>query len=1746
MTAHPTDRTERPNQQFACPDDESMQPVARPEPIAIVGIGCRFPGGVDSPDSFWRFLVEGREAVAEVPADRFDVEAIYDPRPAMPGKVLTRRGGFLDQLDRFDAKFFGISPREAEQLDPQQRLMLEVAWEALEDAGQPPDRLDGKHTGVYVGVWLSDQEARLAQGSAPFDFYKHTGSGRYFASGRVSYALGLEGPSLTLDTGCSSSLVAVHLACQSLRTGECDLALAGGVNVILQPHVMMALSQGGILSPDGRCKFGDARADGYVRSEGAAVVVLKPLAQAQADGDPIYAIIRGGAVSNDGRSSGFLATPGSAGQEETLRRAYQNAGVSPGSVAYVEAHGTGTRAGDPVELRAIHNVFSLDRPAGFPCLVGSHKTNFGHTEAAAGVAGLIKAALAVKYRMIPASLNFSEPNPGFEWAGSPIVIPSATVPWPAGAGAALAGVSSIGLAGTNAHFVLEEPPAPRGAHVQNDEGAPARPRLLTVSGHTPAARAEMAGRLQAFLDGTESAALALDDSCYTANVRRGQQEYRGAVVAHDRAGLSAGLAHCAAGEIAPGVVVGQARANRPNVAFVFAGQGAQWLGMGRNLLAGEPVFRAAIERCATALEPLLDDWSLIEELTADEAASKLERIDVQQPAVFAIQVALAALWRSWGIEPDAVVGHSLGEVAAAHVAGALSLEDACRVVTLRSRLLRRISGQGAMGVVGLSMEQARAALVGYEDRLSIGVSNSPKSTVLSGDPAALDEVMAVLRGRDVFCRLVKIDAASHSPQVEPLLAELAAGLATLKPQPARLPFYSTVTGALCAGFLHDGIYWTRNLRETVLFSTAVTQLLEDGYDVFLELSPHPILVQPVEATAHALGRTVQALPSLQRATDDWMVMLGSLGALHVAGCAIDWSQLYPNAGTVCALPTYAWQRERYWIDARPGHAAAVSWESVAGGEPAHDPLLGTRLPELAALPDSVAWQRPLDAGLVRKVLGQQSADEDLPATLPDAAYRELAMVAARARFGDRHHAVGSLKLREPLPLEPNGARTLQCLLAPAPDGGAVLQVFSRNGEHASWTRHAEAELSIDHFDPTQLYSLEWLQRDRTEAPHDDQAGAAAGSWLILGDRAGIGERLAERLGHRGAATVLIEAGDAFSPPEGDSGRYRVNPSRPADFDRLLEHLGGAHAGRCRGVVFLWGLDLPATESLSAATLQETQALGVGSLLHVTQALARAGWASAPRIWAVTRGAEGVAGETTLSVAQASLWGLGRVIGLEHTELWGGLIDLPAEGPDGLDASLDVLVAEFSAPDGEDQLAYRDGQRYVARLVHSTVQDELPRSPMLRADATYLVTGGTGSLGLELARWLVDRGARHLVLTSRSGLPERADWEGLPHGSTEQRRVEAVRALEARGATVTAPRIDVADASGMATLFSDLRLTHPPLRGVIHAAGTIDTRPVADLSTEALDEIMRPKVAGAWILHELTRDLGSGPDGLDFFVCFSSGAALWGAHGLAHYAAANHFLDALVQQRRRLGLPALSVNWGSWAGGGMATGALGADFEQAGLSAVPVESALAALGYLLGADATQQAVAAFDWPIFKPIYEARRRRPLIAEIEVAVPATASVEQERRSEFLERWEQALPSQRTGLLMTLVQSVAAGILGFAEPDMLDRTQGFFKQGMDSIMTVQLRSQLETSLCLPLPPTVAFEYPTVTSLAAFLASEILPGAGNGAVEAPAALDETGQEGLASPEARLEDLNTDDLLALFDREFETASTYAEKDQESR
>jgi len=895
----------------------------RVEPIAIIGIGCRFPGDANCPEDVWHLLQDGTDAITEIPVNRFDVDALYDPRPAIPGKVVTRQGGFLKHMDHFDPHFFGISPREATYMDPQQRLLLEVAWEAFESAGVIRDRLAGSRTGVFIGMWTNDYEARMYGATSEIDLYVTTGSGRYSASGRLSYVFDLRGPSLTIDTHCSSSLVAVHLACQSLRSGESELALAGGVNLILQPHITIAYSKSTLLAPDGRCKFGDARANGYVRSEGVGVILLKPLSQAQVDKDPIHAVILGSAVNHDGNSSGLLVTPSREGQEALLQEAYWNAGISPGTVQYIEAHGTGTSVGDAIELQALGEVLTRDRPQGSPCIVGSVKTNIGHTEAAAGIAGLIKATLCLRHRTIPRSLYFHTPNPSVPWQRLPLMIAQEQISLLGTADPMIAGVSSFGLTGTNAHVVLQEAPK-RALADQVPLACLTAPQLLPLSAHSSEALADLVRGYQMFMTAPEGESVPfLYDLCYSASVRRTHHDYRLALVVRDRQGLAERLEAFLQGEVCPGLRTGRTTVEgQHKVVFIFPGQGSQWIGMGRQLLEREPVFRAAIERCEEVIRQV-GDWSLLEQLMGEEARARMDRIDVVQPTLFAIQVSLAALWRSWGIEPDTVVGHSMGEVAAAHVAGALTLEDAVRVICRRSHLLRRMSGQGAMAVVELSLEQAQAALHGYEDRVSIAASNSARSTVLSGDPKVLETLLQRLESQDVFCRWVKVDVASHSPQMDALCPALLDALAGLQPGSALIPMYSTVTGQVIDGFQLDARYWVRNLRQPVLFSTVIQRLLNDGYNVFLEISAHPLLLPDIQYGLGQVGGKGTLLPSLRRDEEEQVVMLESLGALYACGHAIDWKGRYTHGGQHVRLPAYPWQRERFWVEdgaATPGRS----------------------------------------------------------------------------------------------------------------------------------------------------------------------------------------------------------------------------------------------------------------------------------------------------------------------------------------------------------------------------------------------------------------------------------------------------------------------------------------------------------------------------------------------------------------------------------------------------------------------------------------------------------------------------------------------------------------------------------------------------------------------------------------------------------------------------------------------------------
>jgi phthiocerol/phenolphthiocerol synthesis type-I polyketide synthase B len=1480
-----------------------MNHSRRHDAVAIVGIGCRFPGGASDVESFWRLLSEGKDAITEIPHDRMDLNHYFDAAPATPGRITSRWGGYLDRIDEFDADFFGISPREAERMDPQQRLLLETGWEALEDAGQDLKRIDPRSASVFVGQWTSDFESRLFADPEIVDFYMTTGAGRYAASGRLSYFLGFRGPSVTVDTACSSSLAAIHLAVRSLRDGESSLALAGGVNIILQPHISIAYSQSRMMAPDGRCKFGDASGDGYVRSEGVGLLVLKPLDNALAANDRIYAVIRGSAVNNDGGSSGSMGTPSRSGQEELLRAAYDDAAVSPARVAYVEAHGTGTRVGDPIELAALGTVLGEDRAPGSRVYVGSVKTNIGHTEGAAGVAGFIKATLALHLGSIPPSIHCRELNPAVAWADMPCEIPCTPLDWPDTLLPRLAGVSAFGITGTNGHVVLEQAPATGAVTVP----ACRRPvQLLPLSAKSPEALRALA-QLYAELLSAE-AALALHDVCWNAATRRTALDHRAVFVAADRAAMADALRGYASGEAAAAEGVVRADAS-PRIAFVLPGQGAQWIGMARELIAREPAFRAALERCDQAARRFVD-WSIMGQLAAapDSEDFLLTRIDVIQPVLVALAIAYAELLRSVGVEPYAVVGHSMGEVAAACIAGALDFDQAMQVVCARSGLMRRVSGQGAMALVDLPMAQLRSRLAGLEDRVSVAASNGPRSSVISGAPDAVGAVLAGLEKDDVFCRLVKVDVASHSPQMEPLAAELALALDGLIPGPVRVPIYSTVLGRRAEGETFGARYWARNLREPVLFSTAVGLQASEGVTVFLELGPHPILLPSVQQTAP----TATTIAFARRDEPEQAAFLTVLGSLWAGGAAIDWRRVTPEGGATVRLPLYPWRRERHWVDAadmRPAGAAA-----------------------------SPARLRP-------------------------------------------------------------------------------------DGEARGW-----------------LYRLEWRP---SEIPAGDTIAAkAVGRWIVAANDEAMGSAVAAAFAAAGAAAEV------------------------APIDRLEAML----RTQAPGTRAPCGIVVLAEDDQEAAFLP----------LRVLQSyLASTGVSNGsphPRFWFVTRGAQSVTPDQAehVSVDQAALWGAARVVGEEHPELWGGLVDLDPGARPAIAAGW--LTQALLTHDGEDQIALRQGCRYALRLTPCG-PDLTSRAIRWREDAAYLITGGLGGGGLEIARAMAAGGARRLILAGRTVLPPREQWSLEPPESAAGQRIAAVRALESMGVSVHAPSVDVSD-EGALRSFLDRYTAEgwPPIRGVIHAAVELSNRLAGEMDAGTFASVVRSKLRSAQLLDRLLPDL-------DLFVLFSSIGAFLPHPGVANYAAANAGLDALAQDRRAKGLPAMSIAWGPFENAGLALGEAGEhailEMGRLGIQTIPTARAAALFGWLCGGSTAALAVMPADWARFQQV---RSGRPglLFKALLAGLPALASERSNLRGEL----EAAGPVERRRILEPITRSAVGHVLKIA-PSRLDGRKSLGNMGLNSLMAIELRNRLETALGRPLSATLAWNYPTIEAIVGYLAED-------------------------------------------------------------
>ena len=1526
------------------------------EPIAIIGMSCRYPGDVRSPDDLWRLVADGAEAVGEFPADRgWDTERLYDPDPERPGKTYVNRGGFLYDAAYFDAAFFGISPRDARRADPQQRILLEASWEAIERAGMDPESLAGSRTGVYAGLMYHDYGGGSPGGS--------------LVSGQVAYSLGLEGPAVTVDTACSSSLVALHLAIQALRRGDCTLALAGGVTVMGTPEMFVDFSRQRGLAPDGRCKSFSDDADGTAWSEGVGVLVVERLSDARRLGHRVLAVVRGTAVNQDGASNGFAA-PNGPSQVRVIEQALSDASLTPSDVDVVDAHGTGTSLGDPIEAQSLLATYGR-RQSAEPLWLGSIKSNLGHAQAAAGIASIIKMVQAMRHGVLPKSLHIGRPSSHVDWSSGAVELLTETREWPAVGRARRAAVSSFGISGTNAHIILEQAEEP----VAEPGARPAAEPVVTplvLSARTPAALTDMAGRLASWIE--ERPGQTTADFGFSLVTGRSTFEHRAVVVGGDRAGLLGALRGLADGNPAPATVTGRADL-RGKTVFVFPGQGSQWTGMGTALLAASTVFADRMNECEKALASFVD-WSVTAVLRGESDAPPADRVDVVQPVLWAVMVSLAALWRAHGVEPDAVIGHSQGEIAAACVAGALSLEDGARVVALRSRAIGEVLGnRGGMLAVSQSAERVAGRLGRWQGRISVAADNGAGSAVLSGDGEALDELQAELAAEEVRVKRVQVDYASHSAQVEDLRDRLLADLAPLVPGEGEVPMMSTVTGDWVDGSALDAGYWFDNLRQTVRFAPVVRALAEAGHVAFVEVSPHPVVALSMQETLDELELDAVVTGTLRRDDGGPDRVAASVAELHVRGIAPDWTGYYPGGAQV-ELPTYPFIGKRFWLE--------------------DEPVAEERAPAVAAPADGEFWA------------DVESGDAD----------------ALGARLG----------------LEPD--RLLE--LVPA---------------LSTWRRGEVEASTVDSW----RYAVRW-----TPLPQGP-AGRLTGTWLMFVppgcERA---DALVDGLGGHGATVVRIEV----------------------DGVELAERVRTELAGeRPTGVLSLLALDHrahPAEPALSHAT---------AGTITVLRALRDAELA-AP-LWCVTSGAVAVDRTEDVDPAAGALWGMGTVLALDHPDTWGGMVDIadPADSK-----AIGALCAALSGMDSEDQLAIRRPGTFARRLVRAPL-GETTAEPSWRPRGTVLVTGGTGTVGAHVARWLAGRGAEHVVLVSR-------------RGSAADGAAELAAELTEMGTAVTITACDIADGEAVDALLAE----HSPT-AVVHAAGVLaDEAPLTDTTHAAFADAVRAKITGA---VQLDRALGDRP--LDAFVLFSSGAAIWGTAGQPAYATGNAFLDALAQRRRARGLTATSIAWGSW-GGGMVDEEAKARLDRLGVREMDPRLAVRALGQALDENESHLVVTDMDWTRFLPVYTFSRPRPLLRELSEAREILGGPADDGTpgddlgaGELTARLAGLTGPEQQRHLLDLVRTQAAVVLGYDEgPSAVEPGRAFKEIGFDSVTAVDLRNRLSAASGLRLPATVVFDYASPKALAEHLRSGLCPDGDSPALPLTAELDRL--------EARLAALSRDEI----------------------
>ncbi|QEP44789.1 SDR family NAD(P)-dependent oxidoreductase [Ectothiorhodospiraceae bacterium BW-2] len=1763
------------------------QSASTHEPIALIGIGCRLPGGSDSPEAYWAFLCSESDGVIDVPAERWDSAALYDPIAGTPGRINNRSGGFIEGVDQFDPTLFGITPPEAEVMDPQQRLLLECSWQALESARLNPDQLAGSDTGVFIGIsthdyseWQLADRAQLSPYTAPAQAYS-------IAANRLSYCFDFHGPSMAIDTACSSSLVALHQAVAALRRGECSLALSGGVNLLLSPTLSIALSQAQMLSPDGRCKTFDAEANGYVRSEGCGVVVLKRLSEAERDGDPILAVVRGTAVNQDGRSNGLTAPNGLA-QQAVIRAALADSGVVAGEIGYVETHGTGTALGDPIEFKSLQAVLGEGER---PCRLGAVKSRVGHLEAAAGMAGLIKSVLAIHHRQLPPNGHFKTLNPLIELAGSRFELVNTTQPWPE-AVACYSAISSFGFGGTNAHAILSAAPVANRGEESGAPTAPLQQTIVLLSAQQSTALRQLADRYRQRLKQSDQAELAAIG--YSSAVSRPLQQQRLALVGESGAELLLGINQFLAAEASPHWQQQSQTGEAPAVVWLFSGQGAQYRGMGEALYRREPLFRAAMDRCDQILAPLLG-LTLPELFWSEAAESKLNHTRYTQPALFALEWSLAQLLLHWGIEPQALIGHSVGEYVAATISGLLSLEQGLRLICRRAELMGSLPAKGSMVAV-MATEAELKPLLAQQPEVVVATRNGPANVVIAGESHAVANLVTALEQRQIETRPLSVSHAFHTPQMEPILADFAAAVAQINFGELKIPLMANVSGDWGGEELATPDYWVNHLRQPVEFGQGLQRLLDQGYNTFIDIGPRPNLLGLGAALAG--GEAALWLPTLRSSVADGEQLSRTVAALALRGVAINWERFYAtDRSHRVALPRYPWQRQRFWLSreatAAPLSSVTNSGEAMADllGEAVVAPLLESRLYQ------SVFSLQRLPLYAQHRVFGE--------VVVPGAGHLSLLLEAAKAEQGQSACRLTEVIFPQPLVLPAEGERTVQLQLNP--EGSFALVSFNTPNhyeEHATGRLMPLTEPRLEAA-PLPLWQRQCGQLSEPFYEHIWQSHIELGEefrWiraLWRGERAVLArlepplkQLMGEQLQlHPGlfdstlqvlAALVAIESDEVVIPFAIDRldyyGRSEPLPQPLWSYIELLEedeargevvsrvelvnergarllHIEGFRAKRVAQQQLLRelrkGYDdhlyhpdwLPFTDVAPAASgrwavvadragialsllqaegvddyqtialdqLHSLEREGVTALLFAAPLDLESGDDAALQplvaplltllgqltdstltLWLLTRGGAAVAKGATLNPAVTALVALWRVIAREYPQLCCQWLDLPLDGSPN---SLPPLLALKQS----HELAWHNGQLWQQQL--QRYNPSALATVSFCAEASYLISGGLGDIGLLLAEWLVMRGAGAVVLIAR-----RAPDQG------QQQRLLALR----QQAQVVLLQADVTDFGALQAGLAPLRAELPPLKGVFHLAGRLDDAPLTEQSWQRFETVMAAKMAGCRHLHQLTLD-----DPLDHFVTFSSIAALLGSAGQANYALANGWLDGFIAQRRSEGRVGLSINWGPWSLG-MAT-VLQQRFYDLGIEPLQPQPALMTLGRLLGlgSEHGHMAVASIDWNRFG------QRSTVTALYRHFV----QIDSRAGGELLTRLQQADREERHALLEQALRHEVASALGLADGRAIAPRKRLFELGLDSLGAVELKNRLATRLNTTLRSTLLFDFPTLEALQGHIADEVLGWQGLGDSDADKATEAVAAELAAALEGELEQLSEDELAQLLAEE---------------